>query len=264
MEIKTSDIRDVIQVLSGQKPVSVTTPPPPAIHHTLTTAREAATGVSLLATMSYKSLSGNQKNRDILIRRVIHTKGDLYIDGLAMDIQAPRLIKASHITEIKDIGSGRIYTNPYEFIQQRLGVTVAGKTENSAAAEVPAQDDFARVVERVGAEVTVLMYLVAIDNVRQKSERQKVIEYVQSRTGDLHYDVQELNEYLISLAPDEESFSLALAQALNREKPVVQALVETMVKIILSDNHVDERERSFLIRMMDLLESEGYVFNLPV
>lgn len=269
MEIKSSDLREVVQLLSEGRgsvsPAVATVPPPPEIGQTLSQAGEAAAGVSLLVTMSYRSISGNEKNRDILIRRIIHAKGDLYIDGVAMDIRAPRLIKLGNVTEIRDIGSGRVYTNPYEFVQNRLGIDVKGRVSAVAADVIPAPvNDFAKVIDRLGHEITVLVYLSSIDGVRRKEERQKVIDYVKARTTDLQYDEQELNDYLISIAPDEESFTLALGRAVNKGKETVQGLMEAMVKIIMADNQVDSRERQFLIRMMDLLESEGYEFNLPV
>ena len=148
MEIKTQDLREAIRLLThGTTATAVsasaqTTPVPENIRTTLTQGKEDAAGISLLVSMSYKSLAGNLKDRDILIRRIIHSKGDLYIDGVAMDIRAPRLIKVGHISEIRDISSGRVYDNPYEFIQNRLGVTVRDKVSDAA---VPcAKDDFAK------------------------------------------------------------------------------------------------------------------------
>lgn len=268
MEIKTQDLREAIRLLThGTTATAVsasaqTTPVPENIRTTLTQGKEDAAGISLLVSMSYKSLAGNLKDRDILIRRIIHSKGDLYIDGVAMDIRAPRLIKVGHISEIRDISSGRVYDNPYEFIQNRLGVTVRDKV--SAAAVPCAKDDFAKAIERVGQEVTVLMYLVAIDGTRDKSERQKVFEYAKSRTADLTYNDQELNDYIISLAPDEECFSMALAKSLAKDQSTVQGLVEAMLNVIMADGRVDDKERSFLIRIMDLLEQDGYEISLPV
>ena len=271
MGIKSSDLREVMQLLSvGDKNVPPPPPPPnmsehPEINQTLSQSKEAASGISLLTTLSYRSLSGNQKNRDILIRRIIHAKGDLYIDGVAMDIRSPRLIKVGNITEIRDIGSGRTYTNPYEFIQNRLGITASTQDMSYSSKTIPTPtDDFSKVIDRMGLEITILVYLSSIDGIRQKEERQKIIDYVKKRTTDLRYNEQDLNEYLISVVPDEESFTLALAQVINKGKGSIQGLLETIVKVIMADSKVDSRERRFLIRIMDLLESEGYEFNLPV
>lgn len=266
MEIKTQDLREAIRLLT-RGTVAVSTPEqakavPENIKSTLEQGQEDAAGISLLVSMSYKSLSGNVKDRDILIRRIIHTKGDLYIDGVAMDVRAPRLIKVGHISAIRDIASGRIYDNPYEFIQNRLGISVRDKS--SAVVVSDPKDDFAKAIERIAQEVTVLMYLVAIDGTRDKTERQKVFEYAKSRTTDLSYDDQELNDYIISLAPDEECFSVALAKSLAKDQTTVQGLVEAMLNVIMADGRVDDKERSFLVRIMDLLEQDGYEINLPV
>jgi hypothetical protein len=48
------------------------------------------------------------------------------------------------------------------------------------------------------------------------------------------------------------------------EQSVVQPFVETIMDIIMVDDHVDNRERAFLIRIMDLLEQDGYDIRLPI
>lgn len=107
------------------------------------------------------------------------------------------------------------------------------------------------------------MYLVAIDGQRDKKEREVVFNYIKSRTADLTYADSDLNDYLISLAPDTESFSNALEQVLKKEKTVVQRFIETVLDIIMSDGKIDPRERNFLIKLMDILEKDGYEITLP-
>jgi tellurite resistance protein len=106
--------------------------------------------------------------------------------------------------------------------------------------------------------------LTALDGHRDKREREKVLEYIRSRTADLTYEPDELNEYLISLAPDEVCFSSALSQVLNKGQKVVQTFLETVLDVIMANGKVDDKERAFLIRIMDLLEQDGYEISLPV
>ena len=112
--------------------------------------------------------------------------------------------------------------------------------------------------------MTVLMYLSGIDGVRRPAERQKIMDHVRSRTQDLNYSDEELNEYLISLAPDLESFKMALQQVLSKDKDVIQKVVQSMLSVITIDNKIDDRERAFISRIISLLEQEGFEFNLPV
>lgn len=265
MDIKAENLHEAVAILTQNRPLSsasnVPPPPPPtAVKSLIDSSQESRTGISLLVSMTYMSISGNMHSREILIRRVIQSKDDYYIDGVAMDKHAPRLIKFSHIRGIRDITSGKVYYNPYEFAQNRLGIAIKlpGQVVPQSA------DDFSRLIERTGQEMTVLMYLVAIDGQRDKSEREKVFQYIKSRTTDLKYDDTELMDYLISLAPDEQSFTDALSRVLVQDQTTVQGFVEAILDVMMADGRVDERERSFLIRIMDLLDQEGYDITLPM
>ncbi|MDY6408065.1 MAG: hypothetical protein SPL08_05150 [Pseudomonadota bacterium] len=261
MEQKAQSIHEAIALLNQGRTLpsfGETVPPPPAIQDIIHDSHETNAGISLLVSIKYKSLSDHLKERDILIRRVIKNKNDLYLDGIAMDIRAPRLIKVSCIIEVHDITSGRVYQNPLDFIENRLGIAVSGNHSQKQT-----NNDFPQVISRTAHEMTVLMYLVAIDGHREKSERETVFRYIKSRTQDLVYPDSELNDYLIALAPDTESFTIALQEVLKKEKSVVQHFVETILDIIMVDGHIDPRERNFLIRLMSVLEQEGYEITLP-
>ena len=266
MEINPQSIREATDLLSRPATTPVMTPPPPppqTVQTIMTGSKEARSGISVLVSMSYESMSGNLHSRDVLIRRVIQARGEYYIDGVAMDKYAPRVIKVSHIRGIRDVSSGRVYYNPYEFIQNRLGIQMTLPPQQAQAIPEPV-DQFAKVIERTGHEMTVLMYLVAIDGIRQAKERDKVFQYVKSRTKDLTYQDQELTDYLISLAPDEESFRTSLAAVLGQPEEIVQNFIETVLDVIMADGRVDPKERAFLLKIMELLEKEGYNINLPI
>ena len=260
MDIKTSDLRAAVSLLGHQSGVQTPTVVPSHVQQVMTKSHELGTGISLLVNMTYRSLSGNLKQRDVLIRRVLHVKNEFYIDGIAMDIRAPRLIKVSSIQRIQDLTSLRSWTNPLDFLHNRISIPV-GTPEQ--ALPRPA-DDFAKVVERLGHEMTVLMYLVAIDGTRDKAEREKVLTYIRAQTTNLQYNPADLNDYLISLAPDEDCMTAALAHVLNKPQAFVQPFMEAVLDVITADGRVDNRERAFLIRLMDLLEQDGYTITLPI
>ncbi len=242
---------------------------PQAIVQTMNESAEHAGGLSVLVNLSYQSLSGNYKDRDILIRRVIHNKNEYYLDGLALDIQAPRLIKISQITTIHDVTTGRVYANPYLFLRDRFGMDMPQNhpvkaKEKSEASQQPVLTDFARVIQETGPEMTILMFLVAIDGKRNPEERQRVVEYIKHRTPHLNYSDNDLNEYLISLAPDDDSCTMALHYVIEKGKSVIQDFLEAMVDVISMDGTVNVREKAFLARTIDLLEQEGFTFSMPV
>ena len=262
MNIKAENLHEAVALLNQERTNVITAPvsggESPAVKNVMKNASEKRNAISVLVSMTYSSLSGNIKSRDVLIRRIIASKGDYYIDGVALDIRAPRLIKVSAIQQIHDTTSGHVYNNPMDFIQKHLGLSLSNTSDK------PQKDGFELLIERMGSEMTVLMYMVAIDGKRDKSERQKVFDYVKSRTTDLSYSDEQLNDYLISLAPDEDSFSIALAKVLSQEQSLVQGVVEVIMDIIMADGQVDRRERAFLIRIMDLLEQDGYEIKLPL
>ena len=260
MEIKEQDILRTMQGVKGvteriaQAGISQA---PVIVQEALTKADEHRAGVSVMTSIGYESVSGNIKNRDFLIRRVIQNKGDYFLDGVAMDIKAPRLVKVAQISYIQDKVSGQTYSNPYKFLQDILGVEV----DDSLLPD--SMTDFAKAIKETGNEITVLMYLVAIDGVRNAVEREKVLAYIRKRVPYLTYDETKMNDYLISLAPDDDSFSMALSRVLKKGIVVIQPLMETILDIITVDGQVHVKERAFLARLIDLLKQDGYEFNLP-
>ena len=105
MVTNTKDVVKALQMLSGQNDYSyrpdtsfsANPQMPQMVQDTIKGTREKDSGYALLANIIYRSISGNEKDRDFLIRRVIHSKNDMFIDGMAMDIRAPRLVKVSEI-----------------------------------------------------------------------------------------------------------------------------------------------------------------------
>lgn len=250
------DVLHALQDLSAGKGFNISPAPSIEMPEMSQNAHETRVGVSMLVGITYKSTDGTIKERDFLIRRVVHVKNDVYIDGLAVDIKAPRLIKVSHIVKIDDIGTGRKYDNPYKFLQDKLGV---GVEDTILPEKLP---EFAKVIERMHNEITVLMYVVAIDGIREKVERGVIANYVRAQTPDLTYTDTELDEYLISIAPDATSAGMAFQRILVKDKAVLQPFVEALINVIMANGTADEKERIFLAKVLDLLEKRGFQFDL--
>lgn len=259
MEINEKDILKTIQEQNNNVAVpSLTVPEIPAsIQEKINDSRENRAGISIATTIRYESLTGHLKTRDFLIRRVIEKNGEYFLEGLAMDIQSPRFVRVQLISYIQDKISGQIYSNPYQFLQNVLGIDI----DDSILPE--AMSDFAKAIKETGNELTVLMYLVAIDGVRSSVERERVLAYVHRRVPYLKYDEAQMNDYLISLAPDDDSFSMAFHRILRKGILVIQPLMEAILSIIVADGQVHPKERALLARLIDLLKQAGYEFKLP-
>lgn len=257
--ISELEVLKALQDLSSGKGVNIlpdTTVSPATLSTDIKNAHETRVGVSMLVGITYKSTDGSIKERDFLIRRIVQVKKDAYIDGIAVDVKAPRLIKASQIIKIDDIGTGRKYDNPYKFLQDKLGISI---TDDILPEQLPT---FATVIERMHNEITVLMYVVAIDGIREKTERKVVADYVRSQTPDLTYSDDELDDYLISIAPDATSAGMAFQRILSKDKTVLQPFVEALINVIMANGTADEKERIFLAKVLDLLENKGFRFDL--
>ncbi|MBQ8251277.1 MAG: TerB family tellurite resistance protein [Alphaproteobacteria bacterium] len=225
---------------------------PDVVQETLTSSIEIHSGISVKATITYESLSSNLKKRDFLIRRIIKNKEEYFIDGVALDIKAPRFIRVSQISCITDIASGEMYGDPYVFLQNVLGIEI----EDSYLPEP--MSDFAKAIKETSHEITVLMYLVGLDGKRASKERQCVLKHVRSRVPYLAYDDVQMNDYLISLAPDSDSFSTAFHHILRKGKEVVEPLLQAVLNVITADGEIHDREKAFLARVIDWLKQDGY------
>ena len=229
---------------------------PDVVQETLTSSIEIHSGISVKVVITYESLSSNLKKRDFLIRRIIKNKEEYFIDGVALDIKAPRLIRVSQISCIQDAASEKMYSDPYVFLQNVLGIEV----EDAYLPEP--MSDFAKAIKETGHEITVLMYLVGVDGARASKERQCVLKHVRTRVPYLAYDDIQMNDYLISLAPDSDSFSTAFHHVLRKGKEVVQPLLQSILNVITVDGEIHERERSFLARVIDWLKQDGYQIDI--
>lgn len=225
---------------------------PQKIQDAVSNSIETKVGISVKACISYESISSNVKKRDFLIRRVIKNKSEYFIDGIALDIKSPRIIRVSQISCIEDLGTKTLYSDPYTYLQNVLGVEI----EDSYLPEP--MSDFAKAINETGSEITVLMYLVSIDNKRNAKERLIVLNYIRSRLPHLNYQDEEMNDYLISLAPDDESFSMAFHRCLKKGKLIVEPLLQTVLDVITADGVVHEKEKAFLAKLIDWLKQDGY------
>ncbi len=262
MPIEQQDILNTIKSMKTTGETQETTSMPEAlpsvVSETLKKSRETTAGISVKAVISYESLSGNIKTREFLIRRIIQNGSEYFIDGLALDIKAPRLIRVSQISYIMDPNTEQIYADAYQYVQNVLGVEI----DDSFLPEP--MSDFAKAIKETSNEITVLMYLVAIDGVRSPEERERVKEYVRKRVPYLNYEDEQMNDYLISLAPDDDSFSMAFHRLLKKGKNVLQPLLEGVLDIIMLDGIVHTKEKAFLARLIDMLRQDGYQIDLPI
>ena len=253
--VKQKDILNTVKNIKGEtenKEENSLRQAPKKIQEAVKRSSEKKSGIAVKACISYESMTSNVKKRDFLIRRIIQSKSDYFIDGIALDINAPRVVKVSQITCIEDLSNKTLYSDPYLYLQNVLGIEV----EESYLPEP--MSDFAKAINETGAEATVLMYLVSIDNKRTAKERMAVLKYIRERLPHLDYKDEQMNDYLISLAPDDESFSMAFHRCLKKGKLVVEPLLQAVLNVITADGVVHEKERAFLAKLIDWLKQDGY------
>lgn len=239
------------------------------IQQHLTTKHVLADGVSVQVGLIYTSLSGNLQKRDIIIRRVLKSKQDFFIDAFCLGIQAPRLIKIDSIREITDKKSGQKYTQPRIFFSNVLGVDFDEEKPQSycCAKDVPVAPlsttkglgELKTAIQRTRNELTALVFVSGVDGHKDVSECQQIVQYVHKRCPDLSFPDESLCNYLNLIQPDLISFHQSMQRIVVQEGWVVKLFLEEMIHMITSDGHIDEKERLFLAEIMTILKQEGFV-----
>ena len=240
----------------------------PEVRKHLQSKNVLASGISVLAEVDYTSLSGNAQHRDVVIRRVMKSGKDIFIDAFCLGIKAPRLIKMASIQKIKDKKSGQEFTNPAEFFENVLGVDMAEKPQkgfdlNSIQTPLQASNssrgELKTAIARTRNEITALMFISGVDGNRDHIEFEQIAQYVHRRCPDLVFKDEDLYQYLNMLYPDQESFYQSMERILGNEGWVVKLFLEHMIHLISSDGKIDEKERIFLAEVMTILKNEGFV-----
>ncbi len=246
-----------------QQPVSN-----PEVQKHLNSKNVLASGVSVLAEVDYTSLSGNPQHRDIVIRRVMKSGQEIFIDAFCLGIKAPRLIKMSAVQKIKDKKNDKEYDNPADFFADVLGIDLDEKTapafdlnaiQSPLQAKTASTGELKTAISRTRNEITVLMFIAGVDGNRDHVEFKQIAEYVHRRCPDLNFKDEDLYRYLNLLYPDRESFYQSMERILGKEGWVVKLSLEHMIHLINSDGKIDEKERFFLAEVMTVLKNEGFV-----
>ena len=235
-----------------------------------------AGGISAKVLMKYTSLSGEVKNRSVIIRRIFKSGKEMFIDAFCLDINAPRIIKMQNILQIVDEKTKTLYAQPLAFFADVLGVDIGEKSEqNTIRQPKPAvcaaptyafnstlkDGELKTAIDRTRHEITALLFVSAMDGDRDPRELQKVVEYVHKRCPDLTFDDAHLMRYLQMNYPDAQSFYFALERILGKEGWVVKMFLEKLLELIVADGRTDEKEKLFLADFLRILQEEGFDLN---
>ncbi len=240
----------------------------PEVQKHLQSKNILASGISVLAEVDYTSLSGNAQHRDVIIRRVMKSGKDVFIDAFCLGIKAPRLIKMASIQKIKDKKSGQEFTNPADFFEDVLGVDMEEKPskgfdlnsiQTPLQASSSSRGELKTAIARTRNEITALMFISGVDGNRDHVEFEQIAQYVHRRCPDLAFKDEDLYQYLNMLYPDQESFYQSMERILGNEGWVVKLFLEHMIHLISCDGKIDEKERIFLAEVMTILKNEGFV-----
>ncbi|MBQ4084333.1 MAG: TerB family tellurite resistance protein [Alphaproteobacteria bacterium] len=246
-----------------------------------------AKGVSVLVQMEYTSLSGNHKDREVVIRRVVKGRSGTFLDVFCLDIGEPRLVKLQSVLKIYDTDTDEEYTDIVGYLRDRLGIEVPAKTsepsvsqnKNTAVSPMPATftapasmpkvmpkpaqpvDVLAGLKEVIALtrhELTAMVFMSAVDGNRDNTEYDEIIKYVRARCPHLSFSDDMLVNYLNRLYPDEESFYQAFEVIIEKEGSVLSLFLESLIHLVYADGVIDENEKNFLESIFAILAVEGY------
>lgn len=223
-----------------------------------------ASGISVGVEIEYTSLSGNHQDRNVIIRRVIKSGNELFLDAFCQEIKAPRLIKVSAISRIVDKKSNETFSDAELFLEDILGIdlgyrpttlspTTAGKALPSGMA-----GEMKTAIDRTRNELTALLFVSGMDGVRDQKELNQIADYVHRRCPDLTFDNDELFRYLRLIYPDSESFYYSLERILGQDGWIVKLFLEHLMKLIAADGVIHDKEKLFLAEFLRVLEGEGF------
>lgn len=245
-----------------------------------------AKGVSVLFEMEYTSLSGNQKDREVVLRRVVKGRSGTFLDVFCLDIGEPRLVKLQSVSKIYDTETGEEHTDIIGYLRDRLGIEVPARArepvttssknafpvlptfnaptsmpKNAAQSVEEEKDPLADLKEAIVLtrhELTALVFMSSVDGKRDNTEYEEIIKYVHARCPDLKFSDKLLVNYLNRLYPDEESFYQSFEVIIKKEGPVLSLFLESLIHLVYADGVIDPSEKNFLESIFSILAMEGY------
>jgi len=223
--------------------------------------------ISARVLMRYLSSSSQSEERQVIVRRVIKTAKDIFVDVFCLDISAPRLVKLDNIVQIVDINTKTMYPNPRNFFENVLEVDLADKP---VQAPVPKANqgqsslqkgELKTAIDLTRYEITALLFCSGVDGNRDAAELRSVVDYVHARCPNLSFHDADLLQYLRMIYPDNQSFYDALEKILQKEAWVIQMFVEKLISLIKADGKIEQREKEFLSEFISILKEEGVDLN---
>ena len=226
-------------------------------------------GISARVLIKYVDTTKKAVEREVVLRRAIKSKSDVFIDVFCLDIQAPRLIKLQDIIQIVDIKTKTFYADPVRFLDGVLGLDILPKNAEKKPQYVATntqpssllQGELKTAINLTRYEITALLFFAGVDEERHPAELKTIVEYVHSRCPNLTFKDSDLLNYLNMIYPDNQSFYYALERILGQETWIVRMFVEKLMALIKADGKVDEREKLFLADFLRVLEEEGFQLN---
>ena len=218
-----------------------------------------AGGISVNVIMKYISLSGEQKQRDVVIRRVFKNGKGFLVDALCLDIKAPRLIKMDNIEQVIDKRTKKTYSYK-EFFKDILGLKIDEEKDHSTPVMKSSfkNGELKTAIDKTRHEITALLFMAGVDGHRDNRELAKIVEYVHKRCPDLTFEDEGLLDYFKLNYPDTQSFYFSLERILGNDGWIVKMFLEKMMALIVADGRIDSKEKMFLADFLRVLEEEGF------
>ena len=260
-----SALQQAIEQLSQNKTYSIPASAPANVRKHLG-GNIVADAISVHASIHYTSLSGKDQQREVIIRRLLKSGPHLFMEAFCPIIKEPRLIKVDQIITIEDLVSHYVDNDPIHFIEHRLGISLSPEQPQSPtpAEQTQQEKDFElngelfTAMRLTRAEMTALMFFARADRELLPEEVDVVIDYVHRRCPHLTFKDADLKNYLVTLAPDPESFNAAIHQIVQKEPWVLQMFIENMMALIARDQKIAPEESELAQQVIALVEKQGF------
>ena len=191
-----------------------------------------------LAQISYTDAQGLKSVRRITVRTIFKTgDNDYSIDAHCHERKAERTFKLSRISELVDIETGEIFSNPSKYFLDRL--------EDSPIGYIT------KVLQELESEILVLTFIARADGYLRKKERQIISDFINVKSNQT-LDMKMLDDEIRKAYCDSSTFRSALKKLSQKNDVERKLIFQLATAIVQTDKSPDLME----IGILELIEKE--------
>jgi len=183
--------------------------------------------------------------RRITVHWVKELEADLLVHSFCQERRAPRCFRVSRITGLIDLQTGEMTTEVVAIRQQFAALTISGAHSPANATEA--------ALRELRPGVNILVFMARCDGFEHISEREVILDYLDSMCPAPGIDIDYANRCIARLYPDVDTFSRAVRILDRRDRPELHRVARHMRRLVDADGVLSDREAIFAAELMATL-----------